>query len=271
MRPRKVKTALALSSVIGIVILLHAVGWLRAPERWLRAIVTPGSRAIYSLRVEINGSAETFDSVEALEDAYRSVKEESLSNKVDSIELTLLREENDELRQQLSYATSTIFRYVGADVVADVVGRNIEPLGTTIIINRGTQDKVSVGNPVIVGKGILVGKVVRAEEEMSVVRLLTDNQSKVAATVLNREQSIGVIEGGYDVSIRMNFIPQNERVNIGDTVITSGLEAGIPRGLLIGTVDVVQRETYEAFQQAVITPFVSVAHTPLVLVITDAA
>lgn len=111
-----------------------------------------------------------------------------------------------------------------------------------------------VGNPVVVGIGVLIGRISRATPETSIVRLLDDNQSKVAATLLNEEKSIGVVEGGYGISIRMNFIPQNEAITIGDTIITSGLEDGVPRGLTIGTVETFEKEPYQPFQSAVVVP-----------------
>lgn len=270
MRQRKIKTTIVLSCFILLVIVLHSVGVLERPERWLRALVTPGSRVLYGVQVRIGEETESFDSVDELSDAYRKMKEQYVDATVDSVALALLQEENALLREQLAYVSSSAFAHVGAQVTADVVGKNIEPLGTTLVLQRGSADGIAEGNPVIVGKGTLVGKIVRVEEDIAIVRLLTDNQSKIAATVMNKDKSIGVIEGGYDVSIRMNFIPQNERVTVGDTIITSGLEPGIPRGLLIGTVDVVQRETYQAFQQAVVSPFAEFKRIRLVQVLTNA-
>jgi rod shape-determining protein MreC len=74
----------------------------------------------------------------------------------------------------------------------------------------------------------------------------------IAATILNKDASLGVVEGGYGLSVRMNFIPRNEDVFVGDKIITSGLEESIPRGLLIGEVAVLENEAYQPFQQAVL-------------------
>ena len=52
----------------------------------------------------------------------------------------------------------------------------------------------------------------------------------------------------------MNFIPRNETVNIGDLITTSGLEDGVPRGLVIGKIAALENEAYKPFQQAIITP-----------------
>jgi rod shape-determining protein MreC len=86
------------------------------------------------------------------------------------------------------------------------------------------------------------------------VRLLNDNSSKIGATILNTDRSLGVVEGGYGLSVKMNFIPRNEIVKVGDIIVTSGLEAGMPRGLLIGSVTAIENETYRPFQAALLLP-----------------
>ena len=85
---------------------------------------------------------------------------------------------------------------------------------------------------------------------------------------MSRDRSIGIVEGGYEISIQMNFIPQNEELNVGDAIVTSGLEETIPRGLLIGRVEAVKKEAYEPFQQAVITPAAPLHALTVVTVLT---
>jgi rod shape-determining protein MreC len=67
----------------------------------------------------------------------------------------------------------------------------------------------------------------------------------------------------------MNYIPQNEIIKVGDMVITSGLEENVPSGLLIGVIEAVEKEAYQPFQKAVITPSVDLTKIKQVLVITE--
>jgi len=67
----------------------------------------------------------------------------------------------------------------------------------------------------------------------------------------------------------MSLIPQNEEVAVGDIVITSGLEREVPYGLLIGEVSVVEKELYQPFQKAIISPYFTLQKIQKVLVITD--
>ena len=67
--------------------------------------------------------------------------------------------------------------------------------------------------------------------------------------LLNQDRSIGIIEGGFGLTIRMTFIPQQEIVEIGNIIVTSGLEKNVPRGLVIGEVASVEKEPFEPFSK----------------------
>lgn len=247
---KKMKTLLAISSVVGLTIFFHYLNWLRPAENMLRALISPASQKMYNLSVAVGQKEEKFSSPEELTQAYKNLKEDWLKNKIDTANFKLLQDENTELRQQLNFLQKKSWQTVGAEVL----GKNIDPLGNTVIINRGAKDGIQVGNPAIVSDGILIGKVVKIETATAVVRLLNDNQSKVAATAVNKDKSLGLVEGGYGISVYLNYIPQNETLAVNDLVVTSGLEANIPKGLLIGTIEAIEKEAYQPFQRAVISP-----------------
>jgi rod shape-determining protein MreC len=260
----KHKTLIAVLIVIIFTIIFHYIGWLRPIENFFRSIVSTGSGSLYSFSIHINEKQEYFDDVEVLKNKYRELKQDYLNSKVDDIKLTLILEENKELRKKLNFfENNKNLMHVGANVI----GKNIDPVGSTIIIDKGEIFNIKEDQPVIVGDGVLIGKIMKVEKDISIVRLINDSQSKIAATLINKEKSIGMVEGGYDISVRMNFIPQNEIINIGDTVVTSGLESGIMRGLLIGIVESIEKEIYQPFQEAVVTPTADLDHITVVSVL----
>jgi len=260
---RKLKTFLSITIVIIFFVVLHYIGWLRPIENFFRNLINPASQIIYTISVKIGEENQEFTSLDNLKTAYVQSQENLLDNRVDIVKLQFLEEENVVLREQLNFLQKSPFETVGAEVI----GKNIDPLGNTIILNRGSQDGIIINNPVVVSNGVLVGKVVRVEKNVAVVRLINDNQSKVAATVMNEDKSLGLVEGGYGISVRMNFIPQNELIQVEDTIVTSGLEEGIPKGLLIGTVEAVEKEAYHPFQKAVLKPLTNLDKINLVSVI----
>lgn len=244
----KLKTLVAFCIVIALLIVLHVLGWVRPIERFVRNIVEPGSRVLYSWSVTI--AEENFDSPDELADAYKKLKRDLTANRIDEVRLALINSENETLREQLSFFEITTSTHIGANVV----GKSIDPLSSTIRIDKGTDQGIQIGDPVIAGPGVLIGQITNADETRATVRLINDKHSRVAATLINHDKSIGLLEGGFGISVNMTFIPQNELISIGDLVVTSGLSDEIPRGLLIGTIQSVEKEPYRPFQKAAIEP-----------------
>lgn len=264
---KKIRTFFAILAVVVVTIITHYLGWLTPVERFVRKGIAPGSSLLYNWSVSIEDNTETFMSVEDLQQAYAALKKAYLFNKIDHTKMTLLEEENNALRKQLAFLSAHSFVSVGADVI----GKQIDPMGSTLIINRGSRDGIKESNPVIVYSGIVIGKIARVEEDMAIIRLITDNQSRIAATLMNKEKSIGLVEGGFGLSVRMTSVPQHEMIAIGDTVITSGLEKEMPHGLIIGQVESVEKEVYEPFQRAIIASPVDLQELTIVSVLTEAA
>ena len=243
MRPRFV-TAASILFVLALIVFAQQHGWLASLENLAHRVFNGVSRGLY--RASVSENTNTATSTEILAAAVMR-----------------LEQENFALRDQLGFFASTTIPHVGADVI----GRDIDPLGTTIVVNAGSRQGLQVNQPVITGTGQLIGTVVRVSETTSIVRLLTDPQSRIAASVLNRDHSLGVVEGGYGISVRLNLIPQNEVVVPGDLIVTSGLEGTLPRGLYIGQVEVVEKKPQQPFQEAVLKTAADLHHVTVVSIL----
>jgi len=141
-----------------------------------------------------------------------------------------LREENLELREQLSFGRRDSLHLVPAWVLAKQGDR----LGSRVLINRGAGDGVRMGCPVIDRDG-LVGRVDALEAHLSRVRLLGHRASAVSA-VLDRSKVEGIVEGDPLEGLRMRFVPSSADVKVGDEIVTSGLGGVFPSGLKVGRV-----------------------------------
>lgn len=243
MRPRFV-TAASILFVLALIVAAQQRGWLAPLENLAHRGFNGVSKTLYQTSVADENAPAT-------------------STEILTATVARLEQENFALRDQLDFFASTTIPHVGADVI----GRDIDPLGTTIVINAGTRQNLKVDQPVITGTGQLIGTVVRVSETTSIVRLLTDPQSRIAASVLNRDHSLGVVEGGYGISVRLNLIPQNEIVVPGDFIVSSGLEATLPRGLYIGQVEVVEKKPQQPFQEAVLKTAADLHHLTVVSVL----
>ncbi len=265
MLPLKTKNYFFLFFLLILMVALHFLGWLRFIEFPVQSIIVPISTTITKWRISTQDSLSFLTDKDRIVEGYNACRAENQNLEAENGRLKNLEAENEELRSQLNFFNQRTF----SKITAEVVGRNTDSLEKMIIINIGEQSDIKPGQPVIAGSGLLVGVVAKVEKNFSMVRLINDNQSKIAATILNKDKSLGVVEGGYGLSIKMNFIPRNETVLIGDKIITSGLEKTIPRGLLIGEVAVAENEAYQPFQQAVLTSAADLSKITVVSVLTS--
>ena len=160
-------------------------------------------------------------------------------------ETTRLRMENTSLLNLLHYTSSTLNK-----ISAQVIGVGTESTVQSLIIDRGLNDGVTIGDPIIAEGGILIGTVWKTQEKESIIELITDNQSRIGTSILNKDRSIGIATGSHGLSVEVEMIPQDEVITEGDIAITSGIEKSIPRGLIIGTVLSIKKEASEPFQTA---------------------
>lgn len=154
-------------------------------------------------------------------------------------------------------------------LAANIIGRDTSPFLNYLILDVGTDVGVRRGMPVVTNQG-LVGLIVEVTCCAAKVRLVVDPASAVNARMQNSRDdgiAVGLLGGGLE----MEYLPQQAEVKPGDIVITSGLGGEFPEGLLLGTVNAVQKQDYEVLQKASLTPSVDFARLEIVLVITNFA
>ncbi len=197
-----------------------------------------------------NRSVGLFDAATVSPERVARLEEQRDSAVIDHADLEGARQENQELRAQLGFVSRRKDRFV----TADVVSRSIGPEASAFVIDRGTDDGVTIGLPAISGDGILIGKVVSASPGSATVRVISDRDSATAVTLLNGTRTIGVANGISGALLALRYIPQDERIETNDIVVTSGLESGVPSGLIVGIVNAVTTDPTAPFQSAILEP-----------------
>jgi len=150
---------------------------------------------------------------------------------------------------------------------ASVIGRDPSPFLHYIIINRGSNDDIRRGMPVVTNQG-LVGRVDAVIADAARVQLITDPASSVNVFLQNAETS-AILYGSVTGDISLDLISQNVTVQPGDLILTSGLGGGYPADLIIGQVISLRTLEFELFQQATVQPAVDFSRLEIVLVITN--
>ena len=132
---------------------------------------------------------------------------------------------------------------------------NFSSINQNLIINRGSRQGLYPGLAVVSDSGVLIGKVLEVEENYSKICLANNSFCRLAVSLNNNDKSSGLAEGNLGLSIRVNFIAQNEVIDTGNIVFSSGLEKDIPKGLYLGEVVNVEKKENDIWQEIIVEPF----------------
>jgi len=257
------KIFFGIAAVFGLLVFLYNINLLGGVGGALGRVILPLSGAVSDVKNNAVGwAAAVFNPAKIIDENNRLAYESSRSV-IDRARLGALAEENLLLKKELDFRKKSSHQ----TILAKIIGKNNLDDAETVIINKGKNDGVSLGRAVVYADGILIGKLIKVSDSFSLVRLVTDNETSVAATTLNSDHTTGVVSGEHGLSLKMDLIPQNEQIAVGDLVITSGLESGIPRGLVLGSIDSVIKEVRNPFQTAIIRSPANFNNLDYVLVI----
>ncbi|MDX1436302.1 MAG: rod shape-determining protein MreC [Anaerolineales bacterium] len=154
-------------------------------------------------------------------------------------------------------------RYLAGSVIA----RDPSPFLHYVIINRGSDDGVRRGMPVVTSEGI-VGRVSAVTPAAARVQLVTDPQA-VINVQLQPSDTEAILRGSMTGDLFLEQISQEAEVQPGDLVLTSGLGGGFPNNILVGQVSGIRSLATDIFQRASVQPIVDFSDLDIVLVITS--
>ena len=265
-RPRSRSWALLFLAIIAIIaLILHESGQLQPVEDLAQYIIGPVQRSINNL---VGGTADlfgTFRDARELRAENQQLREENSRLITENIRLKEFEAENATLRDLLKF-TSNNPNYTM--LAADVIGRDPSPYVSTIMINMGENRGLKPGMPVITGGSALVGRVLQVNPRTAKVQILEDVSSAVNA-MIQGSRATGLVRGQPDGTLIMELIPQEDKVQPGDIVLTSGLGGDLPRALVIGQVSGVTQRDTDLFQSAALRPAVDLNRLEVVTVITN--
>jgi rod shape-determining protein MreC len=263
--PSRHKSLVLLTGVIVLQILLLAVQIRRDSQGRLIRVWTVGAVSPFE-RVGATGVG----SVRGAWNHYFALQNTSRENE-------RLRRENDTLKLQLNQLQS---KAAEADRLAALLNfrqshQNIPMLGARVIgtsagtasqtayLDRGERDGIRRNMAVITPDGA-VGKIIESYRDTSQVLLLTDKDSGVGAMLADsRIQS--PVGGTGEPLLAMKYVATDDAVNLGDRVVTSGMDRIFPRDLPVGTVAQIKPGT--PFKQIRIQPAANLERLEEVIVL----
>jgi rod shape-determining protein MreC len=196
-------------------------------------------------------------------------------------------EENDRLKKELSaaleksnrcyeieLANRRLFNFLNFKkdfnrevLAAEVIGRDPSPWFKTVIINKGRRAGIEKGFPVILPEG-LVGQVIRVSGKYAKVLLIIDWNSAVDGLV-QRTRTRGIIKGKAMNQCLFKYALRKKDIQLGDIIISSGLDGIFPKGLRLGYVSNIVKESSGIFQEVSVTTFVDFESIEEVMVVMN--
>ncbi len=200
-------------------------------------------------------------------------------------QLVSTAKENDRLTRQLELIREQNLRYKEVElsnarlrslldfkqsmnrqvISAEVIGKDPSPWFQSVIIDKGIDDGVNTGFPVVIPKGI-VGQITEASGHYAKVLLLIDQNNAVDG-LIQQTRARGIVKGASGEYCIFKYVLRKHEIRTGDIVISSGLDAVFPKGLRIGRVTGVIKRNSGIFQEVSVTPFVDFEKLEEVLVI----
>ncbi|WP_298578285.1 rod shape-determining protein MreC [uncultured Olegusella sp.] len=150
---------------------------------------------------------------------------------------------------------------------ARIIAGSTDSWSSTVTIDKGTLAGLAVGMPVTDAAGI-IGQTIACGPTSSTVRLLTDEGSSVAA-MLQGTRVQGMLNGSADGTLHLTLIGTDQKVEVGDMVVTSGLGGVFPKGLPLGRVYNVNRTTGALYLDIQVSTLSSTENFEEVLVVTS--
>jgi len=165
-----------------------------------------------------------------------------------------LQLENVQLRSMLEFKETSKHRLLAAQVI----GKDTSPYFKVlrITIDRGTA-KVKPGMAVVTNEG-LVGQVEATWDTYSDVLLAVDPKSSIDV-IIERNKSRGLLKGTGDSSryeCKIEYLLKTDEVQIGDKVVTSGMDRQFPEGVEVGKVSKIKKREFGLFQEVWVQPTV---------------
>ncbi|MCR4280369.1 MAG: rod shape-determining protein MreC [Candidatus Komeilibacteria bacterium] len=235
--------------VLILLIALQSVSAWTTLGNFFNFALEPVQRVIYRSSYTTYGYFQRLSFSRDLVRENDQLRNQLTSLQVDHLDLERLQTENQYLRQQLNFIRDNPLQVVMTEIIGKPLLQN-----NLLIIDRGANDGLVEGQPVLAGEGILVGRIYEVEPSRAYVALLSNTKSSLAVTINNSQRTQGVLQGNLGLGLTMDLVPLSEQLAIGDIVFSSGFENFATRRFLVGEITNIIKEDNELYQKAEIRP-----------------
>jgi len=188
----------------------------------------------------------------------------------EKVNLLDLKKENQVLKKALDMELEKKYQLVLVQIIGKGLGEE------SLLIDKGRENGILEGQPVITAQNTLVGRVVEVYKNFSKVLLVSSKKSSFDGKIIpkeegleEREEVFGLVKGEGAKEIIFDLVPKEKCVKEGDLVVTSGKSGIFPPGILVGEVKSVENLDIQPFQKVRVRPIFDIKKEVYLFIITN--
>jgi rod shape-determining protein MreC len=236
----------------------HALTWVRTT---IATFLWPAEQVAEIPLTAVKDFSNYFARLTTLERENAELRRQRLVDAALLLRQRHLEDENQRLRALLEMRD----RQPATGQVAQIMHAARDPFSRRVIIDKGLRQNIQPGQAVIDERGV-IGQVVRSFPLSAEVLLLTDKWQAIPVQV-QRNGLRTVLAGAGSSLLEMRFLAANADIQVGDILLTSGLDGIYPAGLPVARVIKIEHGSGDAFGRVFCTPLAGVEQHDTVLVL----
>jgi rod shape-determining protein MreC len=230
-------------------------------QKIMAEIVSPMQQGISAGQKSVNDLVDNYLRIVKTNQENHKLKERLSQLENDLFNLEEVRRENFRLKQMLAYSEEISQK----KILAQVIGWDSANQFKVLRLNKGSDDGIQIMSPVITHKG-LVGYVYRMTRHYADVLTILDSNNRVDV-IVERTRTHAIVEGIYNFSCALKYVNKNEPIELGDRLITAGVGGIYPKGIKVGIISSIEKETTGMTLDVEVTPSVDFHKLEEVLVL----
>lgn len=265
-RTVSLKARLTLALVLAFLLIFadYRLGAIEPVRAGLNSLVSPIQYLAVVPEQTVLGLAQRLRSYNALRTENEELQEQMLVMQGQMQQYQLLAQENADLRQLLA----TEVRAEGERMVAEVIAVDSDPFAHQVVVNKGTQHGVYVGQPVIDSTGV-VGQVISVGLGTARVILISDSSHAIPTRAAGSGIRVVAQGRGDTETLELMHVPHSSGLEEGDLLLSSGLGGVFPEGFPVAEVSHIERDESLPFAQVEARPVAQLDRIRMVLLLWD--
>jgi rod shape-determining protein MreC len=260
--PARVKVTVFACISIALLLLDSRMQSLATLRQATGTVLYPLQMAALVPRDAIAHGGSYFSSLAALQKEVRDLKGAEIASAQAVQQSKQLLAENAHLRKLMEARANLPVKSIMSEILYDAR----DPSTRKVILDRGTRDRVELGQPVIDNAGV-VGQITRVFLFTSEVTLLTDREQAIPVQVLRNGLRSVAYGRGRSGFLDLRFVAPDADIKVGDVLVTSGMDGVYPAGLAVAKVVQVESSANGAFGQVLCQPLAGVDRNRQLLVL----